>query len=160
MEANISIKLGTDIVQYQIIYSNLDLVETYRSIQGILGVSREALQAKEVKITVDVDHDEVRAVMEDNGIGFDSVTDLDPSQGEHDVQALNAIRERIELVDGTLGIFSGLGESSRFEIKLPIIDEPSVPEPDFFLRNAVCGNISKVCRCLCISAWHCAEDAV
>ena len=98
-------------------------VMVFRSIQNLLTVSQLYLKATEIKMTLDVDLDEVRAVVEDNGVGFDPITDLDPNQGDRDVQALNAMRERLELVEGSLGIFSAEGEGSRFEVNLPIFDD-------------------------------------
>ncbi len=98
-------------------------VMVFRSLQSLLTVSQQHLKATEIKMTVDVDLNEIRAVVEDNGHGFDPVVDLDPNQGDHDVQALNALRERIELVEGSLGIFSAEGEGSRFEVNLPIFDD-------------------------------------
>lgn len=98
-------------------------VMVFRSLQSLLSVSQQHLKATEIRMTVDVDLNEIRAVVEDNGQGFDPVVDLDPNQGDHDVQALNALRERIELVEGSLGIFSADGEGSRFEVQLPIFDD-------------------------------------
>lgn len=98
-------------------------VMVFRSIQSLLGISAFQLKAKNIKMMVDVNVDEVRATLEDDGVGFDPMIDLDPRQGDSDVQALNPLRERIELVQGSLDIFSGEGEGSRFEIRLPMFDE-------------------------------------
>lgn len=98
-------------------------VMVFRSIQNLLAVSAQKLGSKSIRMTLDVDIDEVRAVLEDDGIGFDPLIALDPEQGDSDVQVLNDLRERIELVEGTLQVFSEEGTGSRFEINLPIFED-------------------------------------
>lgn len=98
-------------------------VMVFRSLQNLLAISAQRLKARSIRLTLDVDIDAVRAVLEDDGIGFDPLVDLDPEQGDSDVQVLNDVRERIELVEGTLQIFSEEGTGSRFEINLPIFED-------------------------------------
>ncbi|MCI0709131.1 MAG: histidine kinase [Chloroflexi bacterium] len=98
-------------------------VMVFRSIQNLLAISAQKLKASSIRLTLDVDIDTVRAVLEDDGIGFDPLVDLDPEQGDSDIQVLNDVRERIELVEGTLQIFSEEGTGSRFEINLPIFED-------------------------------------
>lgn len=98
-------------------------VMVFRSIQSLLNISAKQLQARNIKLTVDVDLDEVRAVLEDDGIGFDPLVDLDPQQGDHDIQVLNDLKERIVLVEGSLNPYSEPGQPSRFEIVLPVFEE-------------------------------------
>lgn len=101
-------------------------VMLFRSVQSLLGISVRQLKAKNIKLVVDVGDTEVRAVLEDDGQGFDPMVDLDPEQGDSDVQVINTVRERIELIKGIFDVFSAEGEGSRFEIRLPILDE--IPE--------------------------------
>jgi two-component system sensor histidine kinase DegS len=98
-------------------------VMAFRSIQNLLALSAQKLNSKSIRLTLDVDIDAVRAVLEDDGIGFDPLVDLDPDQGFSDIQVLNDLRERIELVEGTLQIFSEEGTGSRFEINVPIFED-------------------------------------
>ena len=86
-------------------------------------ISRDYLMAQNIKLMVDLGTDFVKASVEDDGQGFDPEIDLDPSQGDSNVQRLNSIRERVELVGGTMEIFSEEGEGSQFQIVLPIRDE-------------------------------------
>lgn len=95
-------------------------VMMFRCIQNIMGVSRDHLAAQEVSVVLDLGVDNVKATLEDNGQGFDPQADLDPNQGDKGVQSLNALRDRIELVNGEFDIYSAPGETSRFVVVLPI----------------------------------------
>lgn len=95
-------------------------VMAFRSIQALLGISRDYLMAQGIRLMVDLGSDFVKINVEDDGQGFDPEVDLDPSQGDSNVQQLNSIRERVELVNGTMEIFSEEGEGSQFQIILPI----------------------------------------
>jgi two-component system sensor histidine kinase DegS len=98
-------------------------VMTFRSIQSLLVISRDYLMAQTIKLMVDLGTDFVKASVEDDGQGFDPEIDLDPNQGDSNVQRLNSIRERVELIGGTMEIFSEEGAGSQFQIVLPIRDE-------------------------------------
>ncbi|NDJ84983.1 MAG: hypothetical protein GYB66_03765 [Chloroflexi bacterium] len=102
-------------------------VMMFRSIQMILNLGRTYLSAQNIRIQVDVGVEEVRGRIEDDGKGFDPEVDLDPTQGDTNVQSLNGLRDRIELVGGELDIYSAVDEGSRFVIRLPIFEQ----EPQF-----------------------------
>jgi two-component system, NarL family, sensor histidine kinase DegS len=101
-------------------------VMMFRTIQNLLAISANSLKARNIKLMVDVDKDEVRAMLEDDGQGFDPIVDLDPEHGDSDVQAINALRERLELVQGRLEVFSNPGENSRFDVRLPVLEDIGV----------------------------------
>jgi two-component system sensor histidine kinase DegS len=94
----------------------------FRSVQSLLAVSVQQLKAHSLRLVVDVGDSEVKATLEDDGQGFDPIVDLDPSQGDSDVQAINTVRERVELINGSIDIYSAEGEGSRFAIRLPIYE--------------------------------------
>lgn len=103
-------------------------VMMFRSIQSLLGITRDYLGAKNIKIQLDMGSEIISARMEDDGKGFDPEVALDHRRGDSNVQGLNAVRERVELVGGEVDIYSAPGEGSRFQIVLPIYEEE--PEPD------------------------------
>jgi two-component system, NarL family, sensor histidine kinase DegS len=103
-------------------------VMMFRGIQQLLALTREYLKATRIAVQVDIGSDEVRAIVEDNGKGFDPETELNPQHGDSNMQVLNALRDRIELVNGEIDIFSSEGEGSRFAIMLPLLEDA---EPDF-----------------------------
>ena len=100
----------------------------FRSIQQLLTLSRDYLNAETVRIQIDISGDQVRATIEDDGKGFNPETELDPANGDSNVQVLNSLRDRIELVSGDMEIYSIEGQDgSRFAIRLPLFEE----EPEF-----------------------------
>ncbi len=102
-------------------------VMMFRTIQSLLGISRDYLAATKIKIQVDLALTAITARMEDNGQGFDPEVALDPSQGESNVQILNGLRDRLELVGGDMDIYSEEGGGSRFHITLPIFEDEYEP---------------------------------
>ncbi|PJF41218.1 MAG: hypothetical protein CUN55_11930 [Phototrophicales bacterium] len=102
-------------------------VMMFRSIQQLLTVTREYLGATEIKIQVDISAERVRGIVNANGKGFDVDTDLNPEYGHSNVQVLNTLKDRIELIGGELDIFSDLKNGgSRFDVILPIFEETLV----------------------------------
>lgn len=102
-------------------------VMMFRTIQSLLGMSRDYLGAKHITLQIDMGITAITARLHDDGKGFNPEVALDPTQGESNVQILNGLRDRVELVGGELDIYSEEGEGSRFQITLPIFedDEPS-----------------------------------
>jgi two-component system sensor histidine kinase DegS len=105
-------------------------VMMFRGVQSLLTISTQALRARQISVVINADNFEVRGTVEADGEGFNPAVELDHSHGDSDLQALNALRERVELVEGTLRIFSAEGESSRFDIVLPLFEQ----EPDLGLH--------------------------
>ncbi|MCB9437964.1 MAG: hypothetical protein H6673_13390 [Anaerolineales bacterium] len=103
-------------------------VMMFRSIQSLLGITRDYLGAKNIKIQLDMGNEVIAARMEDDGKGFDPEVALDHRHGDSNVQGLNAVRERVELVGGEVDIYSAPGEGSRFQIVLPIYEEDLEPD--------------------------------
>jgi signal transduction histidine kinase len=92
-------------------------VETaiYRIVQEALtNVARHA-QARSVSILVERHNDIVRAIVEDDGIGFDTSANY----GERHLGLLG-MRERAELLNGTLTIESALEHGTSIFIEIPL----------------------------------------
>ncbi|MEW6568233.1 MAG: ATP-binding protein [Chloroflexota bacterium] len=88
----------------------------FRAVQELLTNVREHAQATQVKTTVDVDTTAVRVTVEDNGRGFDpDSTAVTGGTG----RGLKTLRERIDLVGGTLDMISSPGKGSRVSFTIP-----------------------------------------
>jgi two-component system sensor histidine kinase DegS len=93
-------------------------VMMFRSIQGIMGNARDQLSAKYINIVLDVGPEWLKATLEHDGKGFDSEEALSAEHTD-DSYGLRTLRERIELVGGSLEVMSSEDELSRFVILLP-----------------------------------------
>jgi signal transduction histidine kinase len=95
-------------------------VIAFRGIQQLLSNARDNLGSDKIEVILDVANNQVKAIVEANGRGFDPAVALDRGQGDSPLQNLLDLRERVELVGGTLEIFSTEEEEgSRIEIILP-----------------------------------------
>jgi two-component system sensor histidine kinase DegS len=93
-------------------------VMMFRSVQGIMGNARDQLSAKNINIVLDVGPEWLKATLEHDGKGFDSEETLSTEHAE-DSYGLRTLRERIELVGGSLDVMSSEDETSRYVILLP-----------------------------------------
>lgn len=98
-------------------------VTIFRAVQELLNNAREHAQASQIQVLLDMDQDHVTAVVEDNGRGFN--IDEAFTGGTRDTIGLATLRERVEMLGGTLEIQSNLGQGTRAEITIPIESEVS-----------------------------------
>jgi two-component system sensor histidine kinase DegS len=91
----------------------------FRSVQAIMGNARDNMGAKYVNIVLDVGPEWLKASLEHDGRGFDPQQAL-TRQGTEDTFGLRTIKERVELMTGSLDVHSAEGEVSRFIIMLPV----------------------------------------
>jgi two-component system sensor histidine kinase DegS len=91
-------------------------VMVFRGIQELLGNIRDHAQATQVRITLDVDGNRVRVTVEDNGKGFDAQNVVGGAQR---TIGLNALKERVDLLGGSLEIDSQLGQGTRVMMEIP-----------------------------------------
>jgi two-component system sensor histidine kinase DegS len=92
-------------------------VMIFRGLQELLGNVRNHAQASQVHVTVDVDDKRVRAVVEDNGRGFDPAAALG---GRQKTIGLAALKERLDLIGGQLQVDSQPGQGARVTIDVPV----------------------------------------
>jgi two-component system sensor histidine kinase DegS len=92
-------------------------VMIFRGLQELLSNVRNHAQATEVRVTLDTDDVRVRAIVEDNGKGFnpESLTD-----GKQKTIGLSALKERIELLGGALELDSQPGQGTRVVMDVPV----------------------------------------
>lgn len=88
----------------------------FRVIQEAMQNCRKHAAATEMRIVVARDGDSVSVSVEDNGRGFD----LDKSRARDGHYGLQGMRERAELNQGTLVIFSEPGYGTEVRLRLPV----------------------------------------
>lgn len=91
-------------------------VVIFRGLQELLGNVRDHAQATQVRISLDMDESRIRAVVEDNGQGFDPQT---TAGGAQKTIGLSALQERIDLLGGLLQIDSQSGQGTRVMMEIP-----------------------------------------
>lgn len=98
-------------------------VTVFRNVQELLQNAMNHSQATQIQIQVDMGQEQVTAVVEDNGSGFNVD---DAFNGNSKTIGLATLRERTEMLGGELNIHSNLGQGTRVEFSIPIIDETSL----------------------------------
>ena len=93
-------------------------VTIFRAVQELLNNSRVHGQSTEIEVLLDLDQEEVMAVVEDNGGGFHVDEALDGNS--RNTVGLPSLKERVEMLGGVLTIQSRLGEGTRVEISIPV----------------------------------------
>ncbi len=91
----------------------------FRAIQTALANSRDHAQATQVKIMIDMDQEEIKASIEDNGKGFDPEA---LEKEEFATRGLILLTNQIEELNGSVEIDSKPGEGTRIAITLPTKD--------------------------------------
>lgn len=92
-----------------------EMTAAYRIVQeGLTNVSRHA-DAGTIHLTVTVDDDSMRILIEDDGIGFNPETVF----AEMSTVGLQAMRERVEQLDGRLSVDSAPGQGTRLRAEWP-----------------------------------------
>jgi len=95
--------------------SHLEVL-TFRALQELLGNIRDHAQATQVKIVLDMDIQNLRLTIEDNGRGFDA-----EKMGSEEMQdrGLRTLRDRLAMVSGTLEVDSTVGEGTHITFTIP-----------------------------------------
>jgi two-component system sensor histidine kinase DegS len=92
-------------------------VMIFRGLQELLGNVRNHAQATQVRVSLDTDDLRVRAIVEDNGKGYDVDATI---HGPQRTIGLSALKERIELLGGELQIDSQPGQGTRVVMDVPV----------------------------------------
>ncbi len=91
-------------------------VMVFRGIQELLGNVRNHAQATQARVMLDVDDNRVRAVVEDNGKGFDVSSTFN---GKQKTIGLSTLKERMDSLGGQLQIESQIGQGTRVILEVP-----------------------------------------
>ncbi len=95
-------------------------VTVFRGVQELLNNALTHAQATQIQVSLDMGDQQVQAVVEDNGRGFNVEDAYD--EGVVTI-GLATLRERIEMLGGQLQIQSGAGQGTRAEFTIPIAKE-------------------------------------
>lgn len=95
-------------------------VTVFRNVQELLQNAIIHAQATQIQIQVDLGSEQITAVVEDNGTGFNVE---DAFKDSHKTIGLTTLRERTEMLGGELNIQSNLGQGTRVEFVIPIADD-------------------------------------
>lgn len=93
-------------------------VLAFRAVQEMLANAREHAQATQVKIMLDMDEDQIRAIVEDNGIGFD-IAILEDEESRPG--GLRRLSDRVEQIGGSLEVDS-TESGTRVIMTLPAVE--------------------------------------
>ncbi|MFQ5421937.1 MAG: histidine kinase [Anaerolineae bacterium] len=92
-------------------------VTIFRGVQELLNNAMAHAQPTQIQVLLDMAQNQVMAVVDDNGSGFNADAALNESSK---TIGLTALQQRIEMLGGQLNIQSRLGKGSRIEFSVPI----------------------------------------
>lgn len=100
-------------------------VMIFRGIQELMGYSRDYASATELSIRLDMSGSKIKVTMEDNGRGFDTEAAFSGEEGHQDARASGMItlKEKYELIGGSMQVFSGETEGTTVRLELPESDD-------------------------------------
>jgi two-component system, NarL family, sensor histidine kinase DegS len=96
-------------------------VMMFRSVQTILSYARDSLGAKSVTIGLDVGPEWLKASIDHDGRSFDPDT-LFNVDTRDDTSGLRTLRDRIQLVGGSISVISIESKNTQYAVMLPAID--------------------------------------
>ncbi len=95
-------------------------VTIFRGVQELLNNALSHAKATQIQVSVDMAQNQVTAVVEDNGSGFNADEVM---MNANKTIGLSALRERIEMLGGELDIQSSLGQGARMTFTIPVESE-------------------------------------
>jgi two-component system sensor histidine kinase DegS len=90
-------------------------VMIFRALQELMGNAARHSQGSLVKVIIDMGENLIKVIVDDNGKGFS--TDM-LNQGKN--LGINLIRDRVEILGGTMEIDSTIGKGSRITLAIPV----------------------------------------
>ncbi len=99
-------------------------VMIFRGIQELLVLSRDYASPTEISVRLDIGNTVVKIAVQDNGRGFDVEAALGGEDGYQDprAQSLVTLKEKFELIRGTVSIVSSETEGTLVRMELPVND--------------------------------------
>lgn len=97
-------------------------VTMFRSVQELLGYARDMCNATKVDLILDVSGSEIKTALTFNGKTLTEAEEVVEASNASKVFSLKTLKERVELVGGTMDMVDAEGEENRIEIGLPAHD--------------------------------------
>lgn len=99
-------------------------VMIFRGIQELLALARDYANPSEISVKLDIGNTVVKIAVQDNGRGFDIEAALNGEEGYQDprAQSLVTLKEKFELIRGTMAIVSNEADGTTVRMELPIND--------------------------------------
>ncbi len=99
-------------------------VMIFRGIQELMAMARDYANSTTITIRLEIGNTVVKISVDDNGRGFDAEAALNGEEGYQDprVQSLITLKEKYELIRGTMTIMSSESEGTSVRIELPVND--------------------------------------
>jgi two-component system sensor histidine kinase DegS len=101
-------------------------VMIFRAIQELMVNARDYANAAEIIIRLDLSGNRIKITVEDNGRGFDAEAALigdENYQQDPRAQSLITLKQKFELVGGSVSVYSGEEQSTNVRLELPANDE-------------------------------------
>jgi two-component system sensor histidine kinase DegS len=99
-------------------------VTIFRVVQQLLENAAKHANPSRVQVIVQLDGRTARAIVEDDGSGFD-VQEAMASADERKTIGLALIQDRAQMLGGTLDIDSSLGRGTRVTLEIPETERPA-----------------------------------
>jgi two-component system sensor histidine kinase DegS len=96
----------------------------FRTIQELMGIARDYANPEQITIRLDLSSNTGRILVQDDGRGFDAESAFSGDEGARDtrVNALITLREKFDLVRGSVAVESGETEGTTVRVELPLED--------------------------------------
>lgn len=101
-------------------FPELHEITVYRVIQEALTNVLKYAQARQVTVVLEYFPDRLRAIVEDDGVGFEPEQSPEQANEANSGLGVRGMRERLALVDGELEIETSLGHGTALYLNLPL----------------------------------------
>ena len=92
-------------------------VTIFRAVQELVNNARSHGRPGKIQVRLDLDDQEAKIVVEDNGSGFNADETLRDKNGAF---GLSTLRDRVQMLNGKFDVESSLGQGTRVEFMLPM----------------------------------------
>lgn len=96
----------------------------FRTIQELMALARDYANPSQLTIRLDLSGNVARILVQDNGHGFDADAAFSGEEGSHDprVPSLITLREKFDLVRGSVSVESDEAQGTTIKVDLPLED--------------------------------------
>lgn len=101
-------------------------VMIFRGIQELMGYARDYANATELTIKLDLSSSRIKINVEDSGRGFDAemaFSNTEEASTDPRIQGLITLKEKYELIGGSMQVFSSETEGTTVRLELPESDD-------------------------------------